>query len=129
MSSDANFASVPRTEAVALTVANTDRTGATSVGMVDLVVPGASGSRVDDILIAATGNTTAGAVAFFLDTGGSAKLLFEIIVPAITVSAAVSPFMASLRDLGITLAPGKKLRVASRTADQIHVSVTKAGDF
>lgn len=131
MSTTAQYASIPRAEYAVLTVANTDRTGATAAGMVDLFTPGASGSRVDDILICSTSTSTAGAVAFFMSDIGNTtnRLMFEVIVPAITVSATVSPFMFSLRDLGIVLPATRKIRITSRTVDVIHVCVTKAGDF
>jgi hypothetical protein len=136
MAANANFAATPRTSSAVLTTANTDRTGVTTTGMQDLFSPGASGSRVDDITVACTGNSTAGAVAFFMsDTAGTTnRFLFELLVPAITTSTTVSPFMTTLRDLGIMVPTGFKLRVTSRVAasganDQFQAVVIKAGDF
>lgn len=136
MAAVANFAATPRTSSAVLTTANTDRTGATTAGMQDLFSPGASGSRVDDITIACTGNSTANAIAFFMsDTAGTTnRFMFEVLVPAITTSGTVSPFMTTLRDLGIMVPTGFKLRATTRVTasganDQYQLVVTKAGDF
>lgn len=127
MSTTANFFSTPRTAVAQVTTANTARDG---TGTIATVITGAaSGTRIDDIEINATGTTTAGVIRLFLHDGTNARLLREILVGAITPSTSVAAFNTRLTDLGIILASASwSLRASTNNAETFNVAVTRAGD-
>ena len=90
---------------------------------------GASGSRIDDIYITATGTVTAGVVRLFLNDGTNTYLWREILVPAITPSTTVSVFNAALLSQGLILANTWSLRASTNNAETFNIQVTRAGDF
>lgn len=127
MASNANYAATPKSALAQLSAANTGRDGTGTI--VTVLSAGTSGSRVDDILIAATGTTTAGMVRLFLHDGTNARLFREVPVTAITPSGTVQAFTASLPNLALVLAPGWSLRASTHNAESFNVAVTRAADF
>ena len=127
MASNANYAATPKSALAQLSAANTLRDGTGTI--VTVLSAGTSGSRVDDIVITATGTTTAGMVRLFLHDGTNARLLREVPVTAITPSGTVQAFTASLPNLALVLAPGWSLRASTLNAESFNVSVTRAEDF
>lgn len=127
MSVQAQYASTAKTAVAQVTTANTARDGTGTIATV--FTAGASGSRVDDILITATGTTTAGVVRLFLHDGTNARLWKEVLVSAITPSATVSPFTSSLTSQALILQTGWSLRAATHNAETFNVLITRAGDF
>lgn len=130
MATNANYASTPRAASAVLSTANTNRDGTGTI--VTILSGGASGTRVDDIRISATGTTTAGMIRFFLslDGGTTSRLLFEVPVTAVTPSGTVASFQTSLSNLGIVLPDANaQLRASTHNAESFHVVVTRAGNF
>ena len=127
MSSSAQYAATPRTAVAQVSTANTARDGTGTLATV--FTAGASGSRIDDIAIIATGTTTAGMVRLFLHDGTNARLWREVAVSAITPSATVSPFSSLLGSLALVLQTGWSLRASTHNAETFNVLVTRAGDF
>jgi len=127
MSIASNYAATPRTAVAQATTANTARDGTGTLATV--FTAGASGSRIDDITITATGTTTAGMVRLFLHDGTTARLWREVAVSAITPSATVSPFSSLLGNLALVLQTGWSLRASTHNAETFNVLVTRAGDF
>ena len=127
MSTSSNYAATPKTAVAQVTTANTARDGTGTLATV--FTAGASGSRIDDIAIIATGTTTAGMVRLFLHDGTNARLWREVAVSAITPSATVSPFSSLLGSLALVLQTGWSLRAATHNAETFNVLVTRAGDF
>jgi hypothetical protein len=127
MASNANYAATPKSALAQLSAANTNRDGTGTI--VPVLSAGTSGSRIDDIVITATGTTTAGMVRLFLHDGTNARLLREVPVSAITPSATVQAFTASLPNLALVLAPGWSLRASTHNAEAFNVAVTRAADF
>jgi hypothetical protein len=127
MSTSAQYAATPRTAVAQATTANTARDGTGTLATV--FTAGASGSRIDDITITATGTTTAGMVRLFLHDGTTARLWREVAVSAITPSATVSPFSSLLGNLALVLQTGWSLRASTHNAETFNVLVTRAGDF
>lgn len=127
MSTTANFFSTPRTAVAQVTTANAARDG---TGTIATVITGAaSGTRVDDIEINATGTTTAGVVRLFLHDGTNARLLREILVDARTPSVSVASYNTRLTDLGIILASASwSIRASTNNSETFNVCVTNAGD-
>ncbi len=130
MATTPNYASAPRTAVAQISTANTARDGTGT--LVDVIAGAATGTRVDDITIIATGNTTAGMVRLFLttDAGTTNRLIREIPVTAATPSGTVQAFVAQLFDLGIILPNANtRIRAATNNAEAFNVIVTRAGDF
>lgn len=127
MASNANYAATPRTAVAQLSAANTNRDGTGTI--VTVFTAGASGSRVDDLLITATATTTAGVVRLYIHDGTAARLWREVLVSAITPSTTVSPFSATLTNLALLLQSGYSLRASTNNAEAFNVCVTRAGDF
>lgn len=130
MATSANYASTPVGGQVQISTANTARDGTGTLGT--LLTGAASGTRVDDIVIKATGTTTAGMVRFFLslDGGTSKRLLYEVPVSAVTPSATTQTFSATLSGLGWVLPNANAiLYVSTHNAETFVVTVTRAGSF
>jgi hypothetical protein len=127
MSSNANYAATPKSALAQLSAANTNRDGTGTI--VTVLTAGTSGTRIDDITITATGTTTAGVVRLFIHDGTTARLWREVLVSAITPSTTVSPFSATLTNLGLVLQTGFSLRASTNNAETFNICVTRAGDF
>lgn len=127
MATTANYANTPRAAVAQVTAANTARDGTGTI--VTVFTAGTSGSRVDDIVITATGNTTAGMIRLFLHDGTNARLWMEIPVSAVTVSATVAGWTTSLLNQALILPNGWSLRASTHNAETFNVFVDRAGDF
>lgn len=127
MSTQAQYASTPKTAAAQLTTANALRDGTGTV--VTVFTAGANGSRIDDIYMTATVATTAGMVRLFLHDGTNTRLFREVLVSATTPSATVAAWTTSLTNLSLVLGAGWSLRASTEKAEAINVNVTRAGDF
>lgn len=120
--------SITRSFSARINVANTARDGTGS--LFTLFTPGASGSRLDDIKITATGITTAGMLRFFVFNTITAQnhLLQEVTVLAVTPSSTIPAFSSALINLGLTLAPGELVKVSTNNAETFDVICTRRGD-
>jgi hypothetical protein len=127
MSTAAQYASTVTTAAVQVTTANTNRDGTGTIATV--LTAGASGSRIDDIYMVATGTTTAGVIRLFVHDGTNARLLSETLVTAITPSTTVQVWSNTLLSQGIVLKTGYSLRASTQIAETFNIIVTRAGDF
>lgn len=127
MAITAQYASTPRAAVGQVSVANTNRDGTGTLATI--FTAGASGSRVDDIKIQATGTTTAGVVRLFIHDGTNARLFSEILVTAVTPSTTVDAFSAVLLNQAIVLPNGWSLRASTNNAETFNVFVNRAGDF
>lgn len=127
MASNANYAATPKSAVAQISAANTNRDGTGTI--VTVLSAGTSGSRIDDIVITATGTTTAGMVRLFLHDGTNARLFREVPVTAITPSGTVQAFTASLSNIALVLASGWSLRAATHNAEAFNVAVTRSADF
>ena len=127
MSTTANFFSTPRTAVAQVTTANMARDG---TGAIATVITGAAtGTRVDDIEISATGTTTAGIVRLFLHDGTNTRLLREILVQAITPSTTTAVWNTRITDLALILQNASwSLRASTHNAETFNLAVTRAGD-
>lgn len=130
MATAAQYAATPRAAVAQVTAANTNRDG---TGTLVTVFTGAStGSRIDDLVVQATGTTTAGMVRLYLslDNGTTNRLIHEIPVSAITPSGTVAAFKAQLFDLALLLPNASALlRAATHNAETFNIAVTRGGDF
>jgi hypothetical protein len=127
MSTTANYASTPRAALGQVSTANTARDGTGTIATI--FTAGASGSRVDDIAIVATGTTTAGVVRLFINDGTNSRLWQEILVAAITPSTTVQVWSAVQLNQALLLPNGWSLRASTNNAETFNVNVTRGGDF
>lgn len=127
MATAAQYASTVRTAQATVSVANTARNGTGTI--VTVFTAGASGSRIDDIYITATGTVTAGVVRLFLNDGTNTYLWKENLVTATTPSTTVAVFQAVLLNQALVLQSGWSLRASTNNAETFNIQVTRAGDF
>lgn len=130
MASNASYAATPVAAAVQVATANTARDG--TGAMQTLLTGVAAGTRVDDIIIKAAGNTTAGMVRFFLslDGGTTKRLIYEVPVASTTASATNLSWTFRLTDLAWLLPNASaRLYVSTEKAEAINVAVVRAGSF
>jgi hypothetical protein len=127
MSTAAQYASTINSAHAQVSVANTARDGSGTLATV--ISAGATGTRIDDIAIVATGTTTAGVIRLFLHDGTNARLWKEILVAAITPSTTQAVWSQYLYDLGLALKTGWSLRASTNNAETFNVEVTRAGDL
>lgn len=123
------FASTAKCWMGQATAANTARDGTGT--LVTIATAGASGSRIDKVTVVATGTTTAGVVRLFIHDGTNARLLEEIIIPAVTPSTSVPVFMFHriYGDLNtLQLPTGYSLRAATNNAETFNI-IAFGGDF
>jgi hypothetical protein len=95
MATDPQFATTPRLAQVQISTANTGRDGTGTLGT--LIAGVATGTKIEEIRIVATGTTTAGMVRMFLDDGANIRLLDEFAVYAATPSGTVGAFQIARR--------------------------------
>jgi hypothetical protein len=138
MATSASFAATPKngTLTTQLTVANTGRDGTGT--LVTVLTAGASGSRIDSIMVQATGTTTAGMIRFFIsnDSGTSKRLIGEVPVAAITPSGLIPAFQilltsqnSSFLQNGLVLQASAILYAATNNSETFNVVLLNAGDF
>lgn len=131
MATAAQFASIPKTSAVTITTANTNRDGTGSIGTV--FTAGTNGSRIDKIIICARSTTTAGCIRFFIYDGGTYFLFKEMPVVAVTPAATVPSFAATLSQeievvLPLILPTGYSLRASTEKAEPFNI-IAIGGDL
>jgi hypothetical protein len=128
MGTSVNYSSTPRTASAQISTANTNRDGTGT--LVTVFTAGTNGSRIDDIIIQATGSTTAGMVRLFLNDGSTTRLWQEVSITVATPSATAQAFRAALSNQALVLASSSwNLRASTHNAETFNVIVTRAGDF
>lgn len=128
MAVQAQFAATPKVGMATISTANTARDGTGTIGVV--FTAGTNGSRIDRVVIKATGTTTAGLVRLFIHDGTSARLYREIGVSAITPSGTVATYevgtssnnAADIGFLPLTLPTGYSLRASTHNAESFVVT-------
>jgi len=146
MATTNNFANTPRSSGISFTTANTNRDGTGTVATI--FTAGSSGSRIERIMINATGTTTAGMLRLFVHDGTAFFLWEELPVPAITPSATVATFkgivtfgataysktagaastVITLPGVGMILPNGHSLRISTHNGEAFHANAV-GGDF
>jgi len=136
MSTTANYASTAKNSGAQISTANTARDGTGTLGTV--YTAGASGSRIDSLIIQATGTTTAGMIRFFssIDAGTTKRLIAEVPVLAVTAAATTPCFQtvltsqnASFMQNGLVLQANSLLYASTNNAEAFNVIAVNAGDF
>lgn len=132
MSTTANYAATPNLGIAAISTANTNRDGTGTIGTV--LTAGTSGSRIDAVMVKATGTTTAGMIRLFVHNGTTAYLLNEIPVLANTPSSTAPAWEVQMNAstmsqlFPIILPTGFSLRASTNNAETFNV-LAVGGDF
>lgn len=131
MATAPQFASTPKTAAVAITTANTNRDGTGSIGTV--FTAGINGSKIDKIIICAKSTTSAGNIRFYIHDGTNYFLFKEMPVVGVTPAATVPTFSAVLSQeidvvLPLILPTGYSLRASTEKAEPFNI-IAIGGDL
>jgi hypothetical protein len=145
MATSAQYTKNARQASVAISTANTNRDGTgtmtilwTAPAFVDATNPG--GSRIERIVVQATGTTTAGMVRIFVSNDATANtaantfLYEEVPVTAATPSTTVQAYSTVLQAVTyqtlfpIMIGPGCTLRVSTANAESFVVTAM-GGDY
>ena len=132
MSTTANYAATPKVGVANISTANTNRDGSGTIG--NVLSAGASGSRIDGIVIQATGTTTAGMVRIYVFDGTNNRLFLEAPIVAITPSGTVPAVNLAYNHnnspevFPIHIPTGYSLRASTNNAESFNV-IAFGGDF
>lgn len=125
MATSPQYAATPRASFVVLSAANTARDGSGTLETV--ITAGANGTRIERIIIQATGTTTAGQVRLWLHDGTNGRLMQEVLVSAITASGTVLAFRAEASTAPYLVLPtGWSLRATTHNAEGFVVTALGA---
>ena len=125
------FALSPETTLATITGTTTDKTGATTANIVDLVTATTDGTKVTQIKYKHVGNSTLGIfLVWVTDTSGAnPRLLDESTYAAVTSSTTVATAEGTLIFNDLQLKSGQKIQVGATTATtNIHVTA-QIGNF
>lgn len=125
------FALTPETKLAVITAATTDKSGATTTNLKDLVTGGTNGTKVTQIKLKHVGNSAAGIfLVFITDTAGAnPRLHFESAYSAVTSSTTVTTAESTLYFRDLQLKAGQKIMVGATVyTTDIHVTAS-IGDF
>lgn len=122
MASAPIFTDTANIQAVSIATANANLDGTGTIGTVFTAAAG--GSRIHRVKIKATVTTTAGMIRLYLYDGSTYYLYSEIAVPAITKSATVAAFEATLQlwgEAAIVLPSGWSLLASTEKAETFKI--------
>jgi hypothetical protein len=126
------FALTPETAIVTVTAATTDRTGATTANLSDLLTASTDGTKITQIGAKAAGTNTATAVLIFItDTAGTnPKLYDEIVMQPITAGTTTTSERQVTAYSDLQLKAGQKVQVGITVAqtDGVNIFAIK-GDY
>jgi hypothetical protein len=126
------FALVPETKIVTVTDATTDRTGATTTNLVELLTAGTDGTKITQIGAKVAGDNTACLVLIFItDTAGAnPKLYDEIGLDPVTPTTLITSERQVSAYSDLQLKSGQKVLVGITVAqaDGVNIFAIK-GDY
>lgn len=131
MASTPSYASAsPRVAVGVISTANTNRDGTGTGPATAIFSAGASGSKVEEIRVKARGTTTAGMVRLYLydGSGTDGHLFEEVPVTAITPSATVETFEATVTYDNLVIQSGWSITASTHAAESFGVEIF-GGDF
>ena len=128
MASNAQFVGTPKNGIAQVNVANTSRDGTGTLATV--YTAGATGSRIDSLLVQATAITTAGMIRLFISDGANNRLIMELPVVAVTPAAYIPAWSATVNfPKGLVLQATWLLKASTNNAETFNIIPTVAGDF
>lgn len=120
------FADKPRCSMAQVSVANPNRDGSGTI--VNVFTAGSNGSRIEAVVIQATGDTTAGMVRLFINDGTNTGLFLEISISAVTVSSSVPAFRSEVSFNNLILPYGYSLMASTHNSQTFNIIIF-GGDF
>jgi len=96
---------------------------------------GANGSRIDTIIIQATGTTLAGLIDFWVYDGTTSRMVYEASVTVVTGSTTTAGFNLAISTttfnggVPLTLPSGSSLYASSQVASQLVGIITTGGNY
>jgi len=121
------FALKPETKLALITATTTDKSGATTTNIKDLVTAATDGTKVTQIKFKHAGNSAAGlALVWVTDTSGAnPTLLAEASYSAVTSSTTVATAEVTISFNDLQLKSGQKIQVgATVVSSNIHVTAS-----
>jgi hypothetical protein len=121
------FALVPEMANAKITATTTDKSGATTTNIVDLVTAPADGCKVSQIRLKFSGISAAGLLLVFItDTTGTVLNLYtEAVFTAVTSSTVVAAFETVLNFSDLNLKSGQIIKVgATSVSSPIHLTAS-----
>jgi hypothetical protein len=126
------FALVPETKIVTVTTATTDRTGATTTNLAELLTAGTDGTKITQIGAKVAGDNTATGVLIFItdSAGANPKLYDEIALEAVTAGTTTTSERQVTAYSDLQLKSGQKVLVGITVAqaDGVNIFAIK-GDY
>lgn len=125
------FALLPETTRAAITTATTDKSGATTTNLVELVLAKTDGTKVTRISYKHVGTSTAGIFMVFISdtSGANLRLYDEQTYAAVTSSNIAITAGGVLIYPDLQLKSGQKIFVGSTTANTNIHAFASIGDF
>ena len=121
------FPSTPRVGSAQMSTANANRDGTGTI--VDVLTGVSAGTRVSSVVVQAIVTTTAGMVRLYYYDGTNTRLVDEIPIPAVTVSASQQGYRVQRYYNDLVLAGSThKLQASTHNAETFNV-VAFAGDL
>lgn len=121
MASTPQFASSPKVGIGSLSSSNTNLNG--SGTLVTVFSAGASGSKINEVVVQATGTVTAGIVRIFVHDGTSGYLFDEFPITATIPSSSSSAFRLNRIYDNLVIPTGYSLRATTANAETFNVLV------
>lgn len=126
------FALIPEAKFVTVTAATTDRTGATTTNLAELLTAATDGTKITQIGAKVAGTNVATNVLIFITntSGTSPKLFDEIVLPAVTASTTATSQRQVTAYSDLQLKSGQKVLVGITVAvtDGVNIFAIK-GDY
>ena len=126
------FLATPRSPAVRIATANTNRDGSTGT-YGTLFTASANGAYFKGFRAVAEANTTAGGIRLFIQDAGSGnvEMRLELVVPATTFVAGITPVWSGewMPPEGIMLSASSVVKVSTVIGETFACSLVGGGDF
>jgi len=124
MAANPVFTATPHVEVTNISTANTNRDGSGTIST--CFTAGASGSRLDRVIVRATGNTTNGMIRLYLYDGTNYRIFHEVSITGTTPSATVEGASATVI-LNNFFIPGSsgfnRVGVSTHNAETFNITV------
>jgi hypothetical protein len=119
------FSVIPRVGLGQVSTANTNRDGTGTIATI--LTGGSSGTKITEIVVEATGTTTAGMVRIYLNDGTNTRLFDEFLVIAVTAGASTVVYRGSRVYENLTLPNNSwSIRASTHNAETFNVFVLGA---
>jgi phosphoglycerol transferase MdoB-like AlkP superfamily enzyme len=113
------FTDTPIIGVAQVSAANTNLNGTGTI--VTVVTGSTNGTKITEIQVKAIVTTTAGMVRFYIYDGVNTRLFYEVLVSAITPSATVSAFYASVPLSNLILPSTYEIRASTEKAETFNI--------